>query len=109
MIGTAILSMSKRYMNQLFDECDNMNIPVIMSCVDSLLIPNSDVAKLDHRIGDSMGQLHIEACGEEAIIIRPNLYYLSDSHYRSSGIPHSGLEATKDVRGWFEEQLHEIQ
>jgi hypothetical protein len=63
------------------------------------------VTKLKHRIGDAMGQLHVEASGTDAVVIRANLYYLNDNHYRSCGIPHKRIEATGDIRGWFMQKL----
>jgi hypothetical protein len=87
-IGVMILSMSKRTMNKLFDECDALGIPVYMSNIDSILIPTSDIKKLQHRIGNEMGELKLECSGNESIVIRPNLYYMNNDHYRSPGIPH---------------------
>jgi hypothetical protein len=42
-IGVMILSMSKRTMNKLFDECDSLGIKVFMSNVDSTSIPTAEV------------------------------------------------------------------
>jgi hypothetical protein len=104
-VGVAILSMSKRIMNQLFAECDELNIPVYMSNTDSLMVPTADVPKLSHHIGDAMGLLKVEKTSNDVIVIRANLYYMSDAHYRSSGIPHKKIEETGDVMGWFAAKL----
>jgi hypothetical protein len=72
-----------------------------MSNTDSLMVPTADVPKLSHHIGDAMGSLKVEKASDDAIVIRANLYYMSDTHYRSSGIPHSQTEETGDVMGWF--------
>jgi hypothetical protein len=108
-IGTAILSMSKTLMYELFTECDSLNIPVYMSNVDSILIPTVDVPKLQHRIGNEIGMLKVEYSSKEAIVVRPNLHYLSNQHYRSSGIPHKTIEETGNIRAWFLDRLDQKQ
>jgi hypothetical protein len=104
-VGVAILSMSKRMMNRIFAECDEPSILVYMSNTDSLMVPTAHIPRLSHHIGDAMGSLKVEKASDDAIVIRANLYYMSDSHYRSSGIPHSQIEATGDVMSWFAGEL----
>jgi hypothetical protein len=106
-IGTAILSTSKRLMYELFTECNALDIPIYMSNVDSILIPTADVGKLQHRIGNEIGMLKVEYSSGEAIVIRPNLYYMSDSHYRSSGIPHKTIEDSGNIKQWYMYQLNQ--
>jgi hypothetical protein len=76
-----------------------------LSNTDSILLPTEHVAKLAEFIGTGLGQLHLEKQAPEAIIIRANLYYLGDDHIRSAGIPHSTIEASGNVRGWFLSKL----
>jgi hypothetical protein len=52
-----------------------------------------------------MGDLHIEATSEEAMIVRPNLYYMNDEYYRSCGISHNDIEMNGNYRRWFMNQL----
>jgi hypothetical protein len=99
--------MSKAMMYELFTECDALGIPVYLSNVDSILIPTSDVHKLKHRIGNEIGDLKVECSSDEAIVVRANCYYMSDSHYRSSGIPHKSIEQTGDVKLWFLNRLNQ--
>jgi hypothetical protein len=104
-IGVMILSMSKRIMNELFVECQAKGIDVLLHNTDSILIPSDKVELLRHRIGSKLGQLHLEMAGDEAIIVRPNCYYISDNHYRAAGVPHAKIEATGDIKKWFIKQL----
>jgi hypothetical protein len=104
-LGVAILSMAKRIMNRLLDECDSLGIDVYLSNTDSALIPTSRVNDLSHLIGTNLGQLHIETRSNDAIIINGTQYYLHDQHFRSAGIKHSTIEETGDVRGWYEARL----
>jgi hypothetical protein len=99
--------MSKAMMYELFTECDALGIPVYMSNIDSILIPTSDVHKLKHRIGNEMGDLKVEHSSDHAIVIRANLFYMNDDHYRSSGIPHKVIQQTGDIRGWFMNQFNQ--
>jgi hypothetical protein len=104
-IGVMVLSMSKRVMNELFEECANKGIDVMLSHTDSILIPTDKVELLRSRIGPDLGQLHIETASQEAIVVRGNCYYLSDTHYRAAGVQHSKIEQTGSIRNWFVDQL----
>jgi hypothetical protein len=104
-IGVMILSMSKRIMNELFAECYSKGIDVVLSNTDSILIPTDKVSLLNERIGPALGQLHIEAQGDEVIIVRGSCYYLNENHWRCAGIPHKIIRETGDVKGWFAKQL----
>jgi hypothetical protein len=50
-IGVMVLSMSKRVMNELFEECAGLGIPILLSHTDSILIPTDKVELLGNRIG----------------------------------------------------------
>jgi hypothetical protein len=96
--------MSKRIMNEIFNECNQLGIDVHYSATDSLLIDTDKVVLLQDRIGDGLGQLHVEASGD-AIVIKQNLYYLNDNHYRCAGTPHKVVEESGDIRQWFLNRL----
>jgi hypothetical protein len=78
-IGCAILSMSRRIMNNLFTASESV---VAYSNTDSLLIPTENVEKLKAHIGDGLGQLKIEQVSDEAIVVCPNVYWLSSEWFR---------------------------
>ena len=66
-VGCLILDMSKRIMNEVFDCCHQLNIPVFYQDTDSIHIPKDSVQALSDRfrevhgrelIGKQMGQFH---------------------------------------------------
>jgi hypothetical protein len=95
-------------MNEIFDECDKQGIEVYTSNTDSLAIPTDDVSKIQQRIGTAIGELKVEHQAPEVVVIRANCYHMDDDHYKSSGIPHANIEATGDIRGWFESKLKNL-
>jgi hypothetical protein len=103
-IGCAILSMSKRIMNEIFDYLDSNGVAVYYSATDSLLIPTNKTHLLEDQIGSELGQLHIETSGD-AIIIRSGLYYLNDEHYRCAGISRTKVASKENIRGCYIEIL----
>jgi hypothetical protein len=89
-VGVAVLSESKRLMNQLFDYCEANGIIVVYSAVDSILVESSKLELLRPLISETIGQLKIVASGKP-ILIGKGTYYLSDEHYRCFGIPHKSI------------------
>jgi hypothetical protein len=100
-IGSAILSYSKHIMNRYLNYADAEGIPLYLSNTDSLLIPTKDVSKFQKWISSKIGDLHIERQTSQAIVIRANLYYLCDDHFRSSGYSHSDIAASGNIKEWF--------
>jgi hypothetical protein len=106
-VGCAILSMSKRIMNEIFDHCDTQGVDVYYSATDSLLIPSNKIDVLTDRIGPELGQLHIETSGS-AVIVRSGLYYLNDNHYRCSGISHEKVASMENIREYYVSLLDSV-
>jgi hypothetical protein len=79
-VGVAVLSESKRLMNQIFDYCEANKIIIIYSAVDSILVESSKLELLKPLIGENIGTLKVVASGEP-IIIGKGTCYLSDEHY----------------------------
>jgi hypothetical protein len=100
-LGSAVLSMSKRIMNRYFDILDSAGVPCYVSNTDSLLMPTNQVHLLQKYIGDELGMLHIECKTDEAIVIRSNLYYISDEHFRSAGITHKSIVDSGSIKQYF--------
>ena len=68
-IGCAILSMSKRIMNEVFDVCDENKYPIYYTDTDSLHMDYDDVSKFELKFkekynkditGKQLGQFHID-------------------------------------------------
>lgn len=68
-VGCAILSMSKRIMNEVFDVCNEKNYPIYYTDTDSLHMDYEDVAKFEKNFqekynrnitGKNLGQFHID-------------------------------------------------
>ena len=68
-VGCAILSMSKRIMNEVFNVANNNGIPIFYTDTDSMHLNSSDVPKLEtlyekkyDRVltGNQMGQFHVD-------------------------------------------------
>mgnify|MGYP003635934425 CR=1 FL=1 len=68
-VGCAILSMSKRIMNEVFDVCNTNNYPIYYTDTDSLHMNYEDVAKFETKFqekynrnitGKYLGQFHID-------------------------------------------------
>jgi hypothetical protein len=68
-VGTSILSMSKRIMNEVFDVCNTNNYPIYYTDTDSLHMDYDDVAKFEEKFqedydrnitGKQLGQFHID-------------------------------------------------
>jgi hypothetical protein len=102
-IGTAILSISKRIMNEIFYNCSRSGVDVLLHHTDSLMIHTKDLHKLQHLIGSELGELHIEIQSKEAIIIRGNCYYLDDSFYRWAG---KSLKTIENKRNEYIKELN---
>jgi hypothetical protein len=102
-IGVAILSESKRIMNQLFDYCDSNDTIIVYSAVDSIMIESSKLELLKHLIGEKIGELKIVTQGIP-IIINKGTYYLNASLYRCFGTPHKKIQPK--VKQWFLRRLN---
>ena len=68
-VGTSILSMSKRIMNEVFDVCNTNNYPIYYTDTDSLHMDYDDVNKFEEKFkqeynrditGKQLGQFHID-------------------------------------------------
>jgi hypothetical protein len=94
-LGVRILSQARRLMNALFALCDDLYIKVYISVCDSILIKYNDLSKLQHLMGSSLGELHVETTSEEAIIINKAAYYLSPNHFRFPGKSLAGIDDKK--------------
>jgi hypothetical protein len=104
-VGTMILSMARRIVNEYFELFTSLNIPVFLHNCDSFIIPTADVAKIAHRITTALGELKIERQSAEGIIIRAQQYYMSNNHYRYSGIPKERIAQMPDIRQWYLNRL----
>lgn len=116
-VGCLILDMSKRIMNEVFDCCDQLGIPVFYQDTDSIHIPMEDVPRLSRRfrdvhgrdlIGKQMGQFHPdfppingkESWAVKSIFCGKKCYYdrLTNAdgdvgeHFRLKGIPQDVIE-----------------
>jgi hypothetical protein len=100
-IGAAILSYSKHIMNKYLNCADAEGIPVYMSNNDSIMIPTCCVHKFQKWISGKIGDLHVENQSNEAIVIRANCYYMSDSWFRYSGKCHSHIATMDDIRSFY--------
>ena len=118
-VGCLILDMSKRIMNEVFDCCHNLDIPVFYQDTDSIHIPKEDVPRLSDRfqqthgralIGKQMGQFHSdfppingkESWAVKSIFCGKKCYYdkltnedgVTAEHFRLKGIPQDVIEKT---------------
>jgi hypothetical protein len=59
-VGTMILSVARRIVNEYFELFTSLNIPVFLHNCDSFIIPTADVAKIADRITSALGALKIE-------------------------------------------------
>jgi hypothetical protein len=103
-IECAILSMSRRIMNTLYDIAgDNL----LYSDTDSLLIPTSMIPLFKTYIGDDLGQLAIEMDSTEAIILGYKRYLVGTRSEPDSQRIRSGGQTKNvdDVYQWFIDRL----
>jgi hypothetical protein len=77
-IGTAILSLSRRIMNRLFSLGE-----FVYSDTDSLLVPSTNTDLYTPFIGDGLGELKVEAQGDDVVVIRAKQYYLNENWARN--------------------------
>jgi hypothetical protein len=104
-IGTMILSMARRIVNEYFELFTSLNIPVFLHNCDSFIIPTADVAKIAHLITPALGMLKTEKQTAEAVIIRAQQYWLADNHFRFSGIPKQSIASQPNIRQWYVNRL----
>jgi hypothetical protein len=57
-------------------------------------------------IGDALGQLKVEATADDVIVVGYKLYWMGNARYRSCGTPHATIEATGNIRRWYEARLN---
>ena len=118
-VGCLILDMSKRIMNEVFDCCHQLNIPVFYQDTDSIHIPKENVEQLSQLfqrihgrelIGKQMGQFHSdfppingkESWAIKSIFCGKKCYYdklvnednETVEHFRLKGIPQDVIEYT---------------
>ena len=113
-LGSLVLSMARRIMNEVIDTCTRAKIPLYYTDTDSLHFPMSRYEELRscyrsswHRelIGDSLGQFHSDFslyCGHSKVISKKCIFVskktychvllckqcgATDYHYRMKGIP----------------------
>jgi hypothetical protein len=108
-LGAMILSTARRIVNDYFELFTSLGIPVYLHNTDSFMIPTADVAKIAHVIGTGLGLLKLEQTSDEAVIIRASQYYMSDSHYRFTGLPKSSIQSQTCIRQFFVDRLNSIE
>ena len=120
-IGCAILSMSKRIMNEVFDIANDLGCPIYYTDTDSIHLPRDDVPKIEAEFkkrygreltGDGLGKFNIdfklkgaadEIYAEKSIFLGKKSYLdclvskdkdgntIRGFHYRLKGITEDGL------------------
>jgi hypothetical protein len=78
----------------------------VYSDTDSILVPTQKVPLCQHRIGDALGELKVEASGDNVIIIGHKTYYLTEAWWRACGTPHAKIAATGNIRRWYGARLN---
>lgn len=137
-IGCAILSMSKRIMNEVFNVANDNNYPIYYTDTDSLHCNLEDVPKLEAKYkerynkelnGKNLEQFHTDfdlngACGEiyatKSIFLGKKSYYdkleskdkdgntITGQHIRLKGITEEGLEHTAKKYNGYENLYTEL-
>ena len=137
-IGCAILSMSKRIMNEVFDVANDNKYPIYYTDTDSLHCNLEDVPKLEAKYqerfnkelnGKNLEQFHTDfdlngACGEiyatKSIFLGKKSYYdklesvdkdgntITGQHIRLKGITEAGLEHTSKKYNGYENLYTEL-
>lgn len=89
-VGCMILSMSKRMMNEVFNICDNQNMPIYYTDTDSMHINKKDIQQIQQiykelynkeLIGDMPEQFHsdFKLLGKDGIDIKPEKVISTES------------------------------
>ena len=128
-VGCAILSMSKRIMNEVFDVCNTNAYPIYYTDTDSLHMDYDDVSKFENKFqeeynrnitGKDLGQFHIdfdmdgaesEIYSTKAIFLGKKSYIdvleskdkygnlISGIHSRMKGATEEGMEELRKSKG----------
>ena len=106
-IASLLLSKLKLEMHNLCIYCHDQHIPILYMSTDSLTIYKEDLPKLQHLIKPGLGNFKIEAEGENAIFIRPGLYYINDKKYGTVNVEHNEVERYCRENGISIRQLYE--
>ena len=91
-LHSLIISFASLYIHKIFEYCVQHDIPLLYTSTDSIVVNSKDVEKLNDYIGNELGKLKIEAVGNNAIFIKPRLYYINENKYSSLNVQHDFIE-----------------
>ena len=74
-IASLLLAQQRKNMREVFQYCNENQIPMYYSAADSIAIPQSHLSSMEQFMGSELGAFKIEAQNDVAVFIKPGLYY----------------------------------
>ena len=73
--ASLLLAQQRKNMREVFQYCNENQIPMYYSAADSIAIPQSHLSSMEQFMGSELGAFKIEAQNDVAVFIKPGLYF----------------------------------
>ena len=99
-IASLLLAQQRKNMREVFQYCNENQIPMYYSAADSIAIPQSHLSSMEQFMGSALGAFKIEAQNDVAVFIKPGLYYCGSNKIITS-LPEMNAE---DIEAYVKSQ-----